>query len=68
MVTGHSVVRGHVVVAVNLLRTRLAEPWTLDALAGEVHLSRSQLVRSFDASYGVSPTEYRRGQPARPLT
>jgi transcriptional regulator GlxA family with amidase domain len=24
--------------------------------------------RCFHASYGVSPTEYRRGQPARPLT
>lgn len=43
------VVRGHVVTAVGVLRARLAEPWTLDALADEVHLSRSQLVRCFDA-------------------
>lgn len=56
----HGVVRGHVVIAVNLLRSRLAEPWTLDALAGEVHLSRSQLVRSFDATTGLSPMAYLR--------
>jgi AraC family transcriptional regulator len=54
------VVRGHVVVAVNTLRSRLAEPWTLDALAAEVHLSRSQLVRSFDATVGMSPMAYLR--------
>jgi transcriptional regulator GlxA family with amidase domain len=45
----HGVLRGHVVTAVGVLRNRLAEPWTLAALAKEVHLSRSQLVRSFDA-------------------
>jgi len=28
---------------------------TLDGLADEVHLSRSQLVRSFDAATGLSP-------------
>jgi AraC-like DNA-binding protein len=55
VVTGHSVVRGHVVVAVNLLRTRLAEPWTLDALAGEVHLSRSQLVRNCSPTLSLLP-------------
>lgn len=54
------VVRGHVVVAVNTLRSRLGEPWTLDALAAEVHLSRSQLVRSFDATVGMSPMAYLR--------
>lgn len=54
------VVRGHVVVAVKVLRERLAEPWTLDALAGEVHLSRSQLVRAFDATTGMSPMAYLR--------
>jgi transcriptional regulator GlxA family with amidase domain len=54
------VVRGHVVVAVNTLRARLGEPWTLDALADEVHLSRSQLVRSFDATVGMSPMAYLR--------
>jgi transcriptional regulator GlxA family with amidase domain len=51
----HGVVRGHVVVAIDVLRDRLAEPWTLDALAEEVQLSRSQLVRSFDATVGLSP-------------
>lgn len=54
------VVHGHVVVAVNLLRSRLAEPWTLNSLADEVHLSRSQLVRSFDATVGASPMAYLR--------
>lgn len=29
--------------------------WTLDSLADEVHQSRSQLVRSFDATVGVRP-------------
>lgn len=43
------VVRGRVVTAVGVLYLRMAEPWTLDALANEVHLSRSQLVRAFDA-------------------
>jgi transcriptional regulator GlxA family with amidase domain len=53
-------VRGHVVAAVGVLRARLAEPWSLDALANEVHLSRSQLVRSFDATVGTSPMAYLR--------
>jgi transcriptional regulator GlxA family with amidase domain len=53
-------VRGHVVVAVKLMRERLAEPWTLDALAAEVHLSRSQLARSFAATVGMSPMAYLR--------
>jgi AraC family transcriptional regulator len=38
-----------------VLDTRLAEPWTLSRLAEEVHLSRSQLVRAFDATVGLSP-------------
>jgi hypothetical protein len=45
----HGAGRGHVVTAVGVLRSRIAEPWTLSALAHEVNLSRSQLVRSFDA-------------------
>lgn len=49
------VVRGHVETAVGVLRDRLVEPWTLSMLAEEVHLSRSQLVRSFDATVGMSP-------------
>ncbi|HTR69889.1 MAG TPA: AraC family transcriptional regulator [Mycobacteriales bacterium] len=51
----HGIVRGHVVTAVSVLRTRMAEPWTFDALAKEVHLSRSQLVRAFDATVNMSP-------------
>lgn len=54
------VVHGHVVVAVDLLRSRLTEPWTLDTLASEVHLSRSQLVRAFDTVVGMSPMAYLR--------
>jgi AraC family transcriptional regulator len=38
----------------------LVEPWTLTALAEEVHLSRSQLVRAFDATIGLSPMAYLR--------
>lgn len=56
----HGVMRGHVVTAVRLLRDRLAEPWTLDALADEIHLSRSQLARSFAATVGISPMAYLR--------
>jgi AraC family transcriptional regulator len=60
MLAGHGVVRGHVVAAVGVLRTRLAESWSLDALASAVYLSRSQLVRSFDATVGTSPMAYLR--------
>jgi transcriptional regulator GlxA family with amidase domain len=67
----HGVVRSHVVVAVDMLRTHLAESWTLDALAGEVHLSRSQLARSFAATIRTSPMaclrEMRAEQMARLL-
>jgi AraC-like DNA-binding protein len=49
-----------VVTVVGLLRTRIVEPWTLVSLAGEVHLSRSQLVRAFDATVGISPMAYLR--------
>jgi AraC-like DNA-binding protein len=44
----HGIVRGHAVIAIKLFRERIADPWTLDTPAQEVHLSRSQLVRSFD--------------------
>ena len=47
-------------MAVNVLRHRLTEPWSLDSLAAEVHLSRSQLVRAFDATVGTSPMAYLR--------
>jgi len=42
------------------MRDRLADPWTLDALAEEVHLSRSQLARSFDATVGTGPMAFLR--------
>lgn len=46
--------------AIQVLRPRLAEQWTLDALSAEVHLSRSQLVRCFDSATGMSPMAYLR--------
>jgi transcriptional regulator GlxA family with amidase domain len=49
----HGVVHGHVVTAVHLLQVRLTESWTLNSPAEEVHLSRSQLVRAFDATVGM---------------
>lgn len=64
---GHGVLRGHVVTAVGVLRTRLAEPWTLISLAQEVHLSRSQLVRAFDATVATSPMAYLRQMRAEQL-
>lgn len=54
------VTRGHAAAAVRLLSSRLAEPWTLTSLAEEIHLSRSQLVRAFDATVGLSPMAYLR--------
>lgn len=54
------IVRGHVVAAVGVLQDRLDEQWTLSALADEVHLSRSQIVRAFDATVGTSPMAYLR--------
>lgn len=56
----HGVARGHVVGAVAALQKRLPETWTLDSLAAEVHLSRSQLVRAFDATVRMSPMAYLR--------
>jgi AraC-like DNA-binding protein len=49
----HGVVRSHVETTIGVLRDRLAEPWTLTTLAEEVHLSRSRLVRAFDATAGA---------------
>lgn len=54
------VVRGHAVAAVKAMHDRLSEPWTLNSLAEEVHLSRFQLVRAFDATLGISPMAYLR--------
>lgn len=60
MLAGHGVVRGHAVVAIGALRDRMAEPWPLDTLVEEVHVSRSQLLRSFDTTVGISPMAYLR--------
>jgi AraC-like DNA-binding protein len=41
-----------------LLHDRPAEPWTLDALAGEVHVSRATLARRFADLVGEPPLTY----------
>ena len=66
-VAARGIVRGHAVLGVSALRARIAEPWTLSSLAEEVHLSRSQLVRAFDASVGMSPMAYLRQMRVRKM-
>lgn len=44
--------------AAMLLRTRMAESWTVDRLANEVALSRTHLTRLFATQYGVAPIRY----------
>ncbi len=67
MPVARGIVRGHVVAAIDILRARVGEPWTLNALAEEVHLSRSQLVRAFDATVGTSPMAYLRRMRAEQM-
>lgn len=40
------------------LAAAIAQPWTLDELAGMVHLSRKQLSRVFVDAYGKTPLAY----------
>ena len=61
------VARGHVVAAVGLLRAHLAEPWTLEVVAEELHFSRSQLERALDAVVGISPMAYLRQMRSRQM-
>jgi AraC family transcriptional regulator len=63
--TRRGVVRGHVAAAVGVLRERITGSWPLESLAEEVHLSRSQLVRSFDVTIGLSPMSCLRQMRAR---
>ena len=63
----HGVLRGHVDAAIGTLRARMADPWTLNQLAEEAHLSRSQLVRAFDATVGVSPMAFLRQMRTREM-
>lgn len=44
--------------AAELLRTDPERRWSVDDLAAEVHLSRSQLFRVFTEAYGKSPIAY----------
>ncbi|WP_037869331.1 AraC family transcriptional regulator [Streptomyces sp. SPB074] len=44
--------------AVRLLTERIAEPWTLDALAAEVGASRATLSRRFKQATSMTPTQY----------
>lgn len=41
-----------------LLRSDISAPWTLDALAGAVHLSPKQLARVFLETFGKTPLAY----------
>lgn len=59
-VVAGDLVSGHVAAAIDLMSSRMTERWTLSALATEVHLSRSQLVRTFKAALGLSPMAYLR--------
>jgi hypothetical protein len=43
-----------------MLSARMSGPWTLSALAAEVHLSRSQLVQALGAVTGHAPMAYLR--------
>jgi AraC-like DNA-binding protein len=44
--------------ALGLLHERPAEPWTIERLAAEVHVSRATLVRRFGECVGVPPLTY----------
>ncbi|MYR27660.1 MULTISPECIES: AraC family transcriptional regulator [unclassified Streptomyces] len=44
--------------AVRLLTERIAEPWTLDALAAEVSASRATLSRRFKQATSMTPMQY----------
>jgi hypothetical protein len=61
------VTRGHVVLAVWSMRSPMAEPWSLNTLAEEVRLSRSQVVRAFNPTVGPSPMAATSvGHPGKP--
>ena len=49
---------GHVTKAIDLLRARLAEPWTVNSLANEVAVSRTHLTRLFTAHAGAPPMRF----------
>ena len=44
--------------ALALLHERPGDPWTVEALAGAVHLSRATLARRFAAQVGEPPLAY----------
>jgi len=48
----------HLARALALLHTRMAEPWTVEALGREVGLSRSALAARFVEVLGVPPMQY----------
>lgn len=50
--------RAEAAQARDLLHESPAEPWTLGALAGRVHLSQKQLSRVFADAYGKTPLAY----------
>ncbi|MGO1183957.1 MAG: helix-turn-helix domain-containing protein [Micrococcaceae bacterium] len=44
--------------AAQILRTRMAEPWTVQRLGREVSLSRTHLTRLFRAQFGIAPIRF----------
>lgn len=53
-----SAATGHAAHAAQMLRTRMAEPWSVDRLASRVALSRSHLTRLFTARIGLAPMRF----------
>ncbi|AMG82892.1 MULTISPECIES: AraC family transcriptional regulator [Micrococcales] len=49
---------GHIGDTVRMLRTRMAEPWTVGALAREASLSRTHLTRMFLLHTGAPPMRF----------
>lgn len=44
--------------AIDLLRSRMAEPWTAGRLAAEIPISRAHLTRAFTQQTGVAPMRF----------
>jgi AraC-like DNA-binding protein len=47
-----------IATVLGLLHSRTSEPWTLETLAAEVHVSRATLARRFNEAVGESPIAY----------
>lgn len=49
---------GQAGLAARALRSRMAEAWSVERLAGEVALSRTHLTRLFSVEYGIAPIRF----------